>query len=420
MAHKDPLFFPHSPPPSEEGGKLAARQLQICISLLYTSVLLSSLAISSGTKQLPISWLAGLLLFGVLALLTRGSFAPWRLIAFGVAFSVVTLETAVIHPSFSATSLLCIGGIYAPLVLKAPLLDARALRTIWNHVSILAVVITFCGLIQFAGQFLAGGLFLDPIRLLPSSFLLDGYNTTYPIAYGETLQKPNGMFMLEPSFFSQMIALGLLSELMFFGRKWRMLLFVIGLGVSFSGTGIIILLPALLFIGSARAILGFVLLAAILITVISALGYGDIYFARATETGKSGTSGNMRFVAPYEDMLDAWQEKTSTCLFGKGAGVSQRMSTAVDANFGPIAKVGVEYGVVGLAAFTAVWCTLFGGLALPRSLNTALLVFYFIASGSFLQSFSVFMIWALTAGFLRERQERDVPARHSSLTPAVP
>jgi hypothetical protein len=419
MIHKDPRIFLRGIPASEEQERSAARQLQICISLLYTSVLLSSLAVSSGSKQLPISWLVGLVHFGILALLTRGNFDPWRLLAFGVAFSVVTLETSAVHPSFSATSLLYIGGIYAPLALTAPLLDASAFRTIWNHVSILAIVITFCGLIQIAGQFLAGGLFLDPIRLLPSSFLLDGYNTTYPIAYGEALLKPNGMFLLEPSFFSQMIALGLLSELVFFRRKWRMILFVIGLGASFSGTGIIILLLALIFIGSARAILGFALLAAILIAAISALGYGDIYLARATETSDSRSSGNMRFVAPYQDMLDAWQEKTSSCLFGKGAGVSQRMSTAVDANFGPIAKVGVEYGIVGLVAFTAVWFSLFLRLALPGSLNMALLVFYFMASGSFLQPFSVFMMWALTAGFLRNRREERILTRGSSLIEAM-
>jgi len=403
-----------------EAGKMAARQLQLCISLFYCSVLLSTLAISSGSKQVPISWLVGLVHFGILAALTRCVFDPWRLIAFGAAFSIATLETAAVHTSFSPTSLIYIAGIYAPLALSAPLLDAAAIRTLWKHVSILATIVTVCGLIQIAGQILAGGLFLDPIRSLPESLLLDGYNTTYPIAYGQELLKPNGMVLLEPSFFSQVVALGLLSEIVYFQRKWRIFLFVVGLGASFSGTGIIMLLPALLFVGSARVIVGAALLAVVVTAVIVALGFGDIYFARATETGDAGSSGNARFVAPYQEMVNAWQEKPSVFLFGKGAGFAQRMATAGEANFGHVPKVGLEYGIVGLAAFSLLWLSLFWGLALPPSLTTALLIFYFMASGSFLEPFGVFMIWAVAGGLLRQNHEERLLARDFSLIQAVP
>jgi hypothetical protein len=386
-------------------------QRRICISLLYTSVLLSSFAVSFGSKQLPIAWLVGLVHFGALALLTRGRFDFVRLFAVAVALSLATFETAACHSLFSATSLIYIALIYAPLALTAPLLGADIFRTVWWHVSIVAAIITVCGLIQLAGQFVAGGLFIDPIHQLPSSLLLDGYNTTYPIAWGQQLLKPNGMFLLEPSFFSQIIALGLLSEMVFFQRKGLMILFVVGLGASFSGTGLLMVLPALLFIGSARMIFGFAALALLLAGAIFALGYGDIYMARATETGDSNSSGSMRFVTPYQEMWDGWEGKTSDFLFGKGAGVSQHMSTGADANFGPVSKVGVEYGVLGLAAFTAVWLTLFWGLALPRALTVALIIFYFLGSGSFLQPFSVFMMWPLTAGFLRAQRDDLIAVR---------
>lgn len=393
------------------------RQLLICLSLLYTTILFSTLAIpAGGEKQMPLSFLTGLLHFGLLAVLTRCAFDPFRLLAICAAFSVITLETALFHRDFSPTSLLYVPLVYLPLALTLPLLNASDMRTIWKHVSILGTIIACLGLIQMAVQILAGGLFLDPLRMLPAGVLLQGYNTTYPIAYGETLLKPNGMVLLEPSFFSQMIALGLLSELVFFKRKWRILLFLAGLAASFSGTGVIMLLPAIIFLGSIRTILGFALLAAILIGVVATLGYGTVYLARATETEDPGSSGHARFVAPYQEMFDGWQEKTSTCLFGKGAGFADRMAAENNqVNFGPVTKVGVEYGLVGLVAFTGVWIALFGRLALPGAIITALIIFYFVASGSFLQPFTVFTIWAATAGFLRSPLEKRSPSIVSRL-----
>lgn len=388
----------------------AGRQLLICISLLYTTILLSTLAIPAGQKQVPLSFLIGLLHFLLLAILTRFTFDPFRLIAICAAFSVITLEAALFHLEFASTSLLYVLFVYLPLALTLPLLNASDMRTIWKHISILGMIVACLGLIQMVIQVLAGGLFLDPLRMLPAGVLLQGYNTTYPISSGETLLKPNGMVLLEPSFFSQIVALGLLGELVFFKRKWRILLFLVGLASSFSGTGVIMLLPALLFLGSIRTIMTFGVLAAILIGVVATLGYGSVYLGRATETGDAGSSGHARFVAPYEELWHEWQEKTSVCLFGKGAGFADRMvAENSGVNFGPVTKVGVEYGVVGLVAFTGVWIALFGKLALPNAIITALLIFYFAASGSFLQPFTVFTIWAATAGFLRSPPEVRSP-----------
>ena len=377
-------------------------QLLICLSLLYTTILFSTIAVPAGGKQIPISFLTGLLHFGFLAILTRGAFDVFRLLAVGAALSVVILETALVHPDFAPTSLLYVVGIYLPLVLTLPLANPGAIRTIWKHLSLISTTIAGLGLIQMLVQFLAHGMYLDPLRMLPQSVLLQGYNTTYAISYGESLLKPNGMVLLEPSFYSQMVALGLLSELIFFKRKLRILLLLAGLVASFSGTGVIMLFPALFFLGSIRTILGLAILGAVLIGVLTMLGYGTIYLNRAMETGSAGSSGHTRFVAPYQEMIQGWEQKTSACLFGKGAGVSERMSVLMQVNFGPISKVGVEYGVAGLAAFSAVWISMFARLGLPGAFIIALIIFYFLASGSFLQPFTVFTIWALTAGSLRK------------------
>jgi hypothetical protein len=389
----------------------ARRHLLVCLSLLYTTILFSILAIPAGSKQVPISFLTGLLHFGVLAVLTRFAFDPFRLLAVCAAFAVITLETALIHQEYSPTSLLYVLLVYLPLALALPLANESDVRTIWKHISLLATIIACLGLIQMGVQVVAGGQYLDPLRLLPQGLQLQGYNTTYPISASESISKPNGMVLLEPSFFSQMVALGLLSELVFFKRKARIFLLLVALAASFSGTGLIMLIPALFFLGSIRTILSFAVLAAILLAVLVALGYGSVYLTRLTETQDSGSSGHARFIAPYEEMLNGWRDKTSSRVFGKGAGVADRMSIENShVNFGPVTKVGVEYGIVGLVAFTGVWIALFAGIALPNAIIVALIIFYFAASGSFLQPFTVFTIWAATAGFLRSSPEVKRPA----------
>jgi hypothetical protein len=320
---------------ASKGSELQAkRQLLICLSLLYTTILFSTLAIPAGAKQVPLSFLTGLLHFGALAVLTRCAFDPFRLLAVCAALSVITLEAALVHPDFSPTSLLYVAGIYLPLALTLPQVKASDLRTIWKHVSILGTAGAICGLIQLAGQLLLGGLFVDPIRLLPQSILFQGYNTTYPVYYGGSLMKPNGMFLLEPSYFSQLVSMGLISEFVYFHRKWRIVVLMTALTFSFSGTGILLLVPSLLFVGSPRVILGFALVATALATVIILLGFGDFFLNRAAETSETGTSGNMRFVSPYQEMVREWNDSTTICLFGKGAGSSERMSVTVEMAFG--------------------------------------------------------------------------------------
>jgi hypothetical protein len=407
---------------TSKGLELQARlQLLICLSMLYTTLLFSTLAFPAGAKQVPVSFVTGLLHFGFLAVLTRCAFDPFRLLAVGAALSVIYLESALFHSDFSPLSLIYVTGTYLPLALTLPLLDANAIRTIWKHVSILGMVAAVCGFIQLAGQFILQGAFLDPIRLLPESLLLQNFNTTYPIYYGASLLKPNGMFLLEPSFFSQLVAMALVSEFVFFHRKWRIVFLMAALTFSFSGTGILMLVPALLFVGSTRMIFMFAFFAIVMAATVVGLGVGDVFVNRATETSEAGSSGNERFVAPFEEMVQQWTDTTATiCLFGAGAGSSERKPSNLQFSVTPVTKVGMEYGVVGLSAFILLWFSWYYNLALPRAMTVMLFILYFLASGSFLQAFVVFSIWALSAGFMRKTAPNETAIRTAFKSRASP
>jgi acyltransferase len=78
---------------------------------------------------------------------------------------------------------------------------------------------------------------------------------------------------------------------------------------------------------------------------------------------------------------------------------------------GAVPKVSLEYGVVGLSAFAIVWLTMFFRLALPGAMRVMLLILYFLTTSAFLQAFTVFALWTMTAGFLRRSATNGTTVR---------
>ena len=70
------------------------------------------------------------------------------------------------------------------------------------------------------------------------------YNLVIPVGIGSLL-KSNGFFIIEPSTFSQFMALGLIIEATLFRRPRYLIFFILALVLSFSGTGWIVLLSFL-------------------------------------------------------------------------------------------------------------------------------------------------------------------------------
>jgi hypothetical protein len=229
---------------------------------------------------------------------------------------------------------------------------------------------------------------------------LRGYSITYPIMRGvlPTL-KANGMLFVEPSALSQFVALALLGELWWFRRGRVLAVLAAGLILSFSGTGLLMLAGGLALGASVRLWAGLAGAGAVVALVLVMTGYSEAFTSRADELRRPGTSGYERFVAPYAAMRLPWEDSVSAVVWGYGAGRVEDLDTEYSANYTPVPKVFLEYGLVGLAAFGALWAGMFRRLAVPRSLGVAMLVMYFVAAGSLLQPYTVFGLWALTGGF---------------------
>jgi len=230
-------------------------------------------------------------------------------------------------------------------------------RTLWIFRGFVTVL-AWCGILQFAAQF--AGLRLFEFRgLVPDAFLIEsGYNLVIALKMGSGVYKSNGMFLLEPSIFSQFSAVALVIEFLYFGSRLRMALFTLALVVAFSGTGLLVLgfaltMAVLLERGASGRVFSVVAVAAATVLLFSLLpgsNYLGLVANRATEVGAQGSSGSLRFITPYQAVFDIAADPR--LLIGFGPGTSEHFSTvpyryAVNA----ITKVLIEYGIPGLAAY---------------------------------------------------------------------
>jgi hypothetical protein len=378
--------------------------LAVCKSLVISTILLSRFAIPlGGERQIPVSFVVGLLHLGVIAVLTGCAFSPRRLLTTLVVVLVVFFETLLVHEHYSVLSVAYVFAIYTPLALGTSL-DARVhMKQLWGSFISMAMLLGILALVQVGVQVVHPGHFMDPISLVPERYLLANYNTTYPVLRGVLeLLKPNGMFAVEPSFLSQILGLGLLGELVYNRRPLYVVLLGVSLISAFSGTGLLIAFGSLLFLSNTRAMLATVLVSVAAVEIVNVSGYGQAFSSRTSELSQPGTSGNERFVAPFAAITASWSKSVPMALFGHGAGQVTSIDNGLDANYSAIPKAALEYGIVGLAAFILMWISMFQGLALHRALVVALLFYYLFASGALLQPFTVFSLWGLSLGFARK------------------
>lgn len=257
------------------------------------------------------------------------------------------------------------------------------------------LLISSAAILQFLAQELGFG-FLYVGDLIPEGWHLAGYAPLYEYPYGSGLFKPNGFFLLEPSFLSQFVALGILVEFYNRRRVSVFCLLFISLLVSKSGTGFLILLSGALNeiarssadnkvkIGSAISLIGiFVVLNVDL----------EFYLGRMGELDVEDSSGFIRFVAPFVNMIDIFSSADwGDYLFGLGPGAATRLYVTTEANYIYIVKSFIEYG--GFFTIAVHWfLILFLIRAVEQVYALPLAVFLFVASGAMLQPLTVVMIY---------------------------
>ena len=199
--------------------------------------------------------------------------------------------------------------------------------------------------------------------ILPDSILYEfGYNLVIPLGVSD-LYKSNGFFLIEPSTFSQVMALGLIIEVLAFRRARYLSLFAVAMLLSFSGTGWIVLgsfvAAAVLGMGWRGIAIGggTVLLMGALLGVGS-LVQPDIAHAlqqRMDEISQPSTSGHRRFITPFWALSDTLTAEPEAAIVGLGSGMAEQLPLAYEYDVNTPIKIGLEFGIGGLLAYLTLF-----------------------------------------------------------------
>ena len=387
----------------------APMEATVLTFLVAATILLQRLALPLGAEQLPVVLPVVLTLLAWAARRGLTQTEPVRLQLYMLAISscaVAALISLWRGLPWSLLSIIYLIVIYFPFCfhLRAPSRRAYAagLAFFLKLMTLAAVV----GIAQMAAQLL-GLPYVDPLGYLPDQLLLREYNTSYPVIYGSPIFKTNGVFFLEPSFYSQFLALALITHLHLRRRGPAPYLYVAGIVASVSGTGIILAVVGSLFVAvSQRRPVGRLVAAGLAVGLIVAVTpVRDIFAARITESAASGSSAQGRFQAPYEIALAEVGDDPMDIVAGRGPGQAERLSrvsaerTGLVPVFPVIAKLVVEYGAPPTLLFMAFILTSVGWRVRAISLSASLVVMYLTLSGSLLQPATVYVMFAFTSLF---------------------
>lgn len=303
-----------------------------------------------------------------------------------LVMSALCLLATLLAPTPSLASLaylLCLYPLYA-LRLGHPAGQIFALDAFQKMMAATGLL----GMVQFGAQFAVGPELAFPLdTYVPKAFLLEGYNVVAPIEYGVNIMRSNGVVFLEPSFFSQFLALAIVIELLGPRRATYFAIFSGALLASYSGTGPLVLavmVPVILWRqGNIRAA-GALAVAVPTVLAASTLLNLDSLVGRFSEFDTPQSSGFARFVSPFLLMRDFLFDSPLSLLFGHGPGsivgvMGKVPLNAYLAHDPSWAKAVFEYGLVGGGALLGfVGTALCAHSRLPLLSVCVLLVFLFL------------------------------------------
>lgn len=324
---------------------------------LIGATFLSKLAIPPFGKlgigiTLPVIFMA--LALGCMTNLFR--IAAARLALFSLVAGLMGAQLLVMGDPFSKSSLLLFIALHIPFLfyLRA---DPRDAARISSAFLTFAAIFAICAMAQFFLQFAISAKFLFPLEtFLPEDFRIHLYNNQAAMSYGSHVYRANGVFLMEPSFLSQLLAVAIVVELSGRNRWWLHAILGVGLLVSYSGTGFMILALCVPLVVIAKRRWDFLVLMLFLIVLVAAFGeqlFLDKLLSRVNEFRSTGSSGFARFVGGFY-MFDQfmWGHPLRT-LFGYGAGSFKDymvLSHYPVAEM-PLFKMVFEFGVIGAALY---------------------------------------------------------------------
>jgi hypothetical protein len=279
-----------------------------------------------------------------------------------MAVGLVSIFVALNNPDVRLSGI-SIGSFFSVLSIYAGLTIRPSAR--FDGTVIFDMLISFirflavCGIIQYSIQFIGIKIFafMTVFPVLKPVLIEPFFNYHPVIYYGSDVLRSNGLFLLEPSTFSQILVLGFLID--FFVRNdWRFMpIYGVAYLTTYAGTGLLAFVIAAvvaLFIVPRETprLMGFAAIGAVLMILAAFLFPAQFegLAGRANELNATGSSGYARYVSQFGAIEAIWGETRT--LVGYGPGALERAVFYPQGSGNPAFKLFVEYGFMGLIAFT--------------------------------------------------------------------
>ena len=331
---------------------------------LISCLILQRFAVFAGDSPVFLSLPVFVLLVGWMLATGRGAIRPGvaalfaLLVVAGLASTLVAINSSDNRVNgVSVISLFGVLAVYAGLIVRPTI---RFDRTVTFDIVVLYIRICAAfGIAQYLAQFVGFRLFsfMLAVPALRPVLVEAMYNFQPWVAYGSSILRSNGFFLVEPSVFSQVLMLGVIIDF-FVRRDWRWLpLYGVAYLFTYAGTGLVALLLtcALSVVIAPRQIPRLAGFAAIgLALVVAGIFVFPAQFAsligRASELNYSGSSGYARYMTQFE-VVGKIASETRT-LIGFGPGGFERASFYNQEGANAALKLFVDYGIFGLLVFT--------------------------------------------------------------------
>lgn len=407
---------------SEDGGLVLLILFLPIVGATFASKFTTFLPQSDGLSLgFPLLYLAlglGMLLPG------RMYFDPGRLRFFCLMAGVLGALAAMRAEAVSLPSLALLLLLHLPYVFFVEANETQIEKIRRGFLNV-GLFLALCGLAQYALQYVVAARYVFPLEnFLPKAWLATGFNMQIPIVWGSNFYRANGIFMQEPSFYSQFLAIVILFELAGPSRLWRVALCAAAVLTSRSGTGLIVLavcLPVLVLSRRRWDLLYLALALAPVLVLAAPYLHLDQILARIGEFGSSRSSAYERFVGGFHVFDLSLGSDPLRLLFGYGPGSYRALVQDLGYPAAEMAlfKIVIEFGVVGaLLYFGFVFYCVFSARGpLPLRLAPAVCLFLNGAYNTFVHSIALsLLVWTTCTGVgepqptrRSARVERDPP-----------
>ncbi len=381
--------------------------------LLFTIVIVvlffvfQRIAIDIGGFELPFSLLI-MSFFAFFSFLNNKISIDLKRMIIYFLIALVSLLSGFLVQEMKVTSLLYFLFIYLFFIFDYNF-EENELMIIKKTIIIVLAITSIIGIMQFISQII-GISYFDFYDLIPANFKLSGFNSYYSIWYGSNIMKSNGWLYLEPSFFSQFMALGIIIVL---NKKdilkkdiLLVVLFTMALITSFSGTGLLLiiisLVPLLIGLKGKNRII-FTIFAVVVVILFVNSDYSYSVLSRIGETSSVSSSASKRFINPF---VYAFSSDNNHYLLGNGAGTVDGSTELNIYNFSAIPKIQFEYGLIVLILFMFFLFMFFFKKGFNFNSFVFVIMFLFLA-GNLLQPSIIFIIYIINLCYGSKRDYKS-------------